>query len=255
MVTDVKADKTVVKYFKSASKLLSQSLENYLEKCVEFSWIACFEEPEIQLITTPMKECNPISVKFQDLGRTTQRSKQNKAHVEWPAVVQGDVIRIPWKLYTLSQQRPEPKHLQAEQSKDYRATEVEGQSGGNELDDDDDKPALLSTATSSDPLSGLATANMPANTVSTAAVRGTNTQSTPERQPNTHKQGESNKTQEGRSQGIESRRGPRQFTEGSSSKGGSKQSTKDSKSKADTKQPKEGNKSKANTKQSTKGSR
>ena len=138
IVSDVKTKKEVLKHLKYKSKELSTEIKKYLDKCVEFCWVACLEEPEIELITKPKQECPKIASEFIDLDRTIYRSRQNAAYVEWPAVVQGNKVRVQWQLYPMNQPRPEPKDLRGEQSLDYRASGIEG-TDGRLKDDPDDK--------------------------------------------------------------------------------------------------------------------
>lgn len=139
VISDVKADKLVAKHFKHQSKeILSKAVDKYLAKCVEFSWIACFEEPEVRLITAPNKECTNISKHFIGLVRTTHQSRHDSACVEWPAIIQGDNVKFPWQLYTLNQPRPVPKKIHEERSKDFRVTGIEGIDGQLVRDTQDD---------------------------------------------------------------------------------------------------------------------
>lgn len=74
------------------------SLDRYIEKCVEFSWLACNEETPVSLISDPGKECPDLVDRFDGL------KKLRKVYVvQWPAVVQDRVIRDPWTLHNIAQ--------------------------------------------------------------------------------------------------------------------------------------------------------
>ncbi|XP_053399530.1 uncharacterized protein LOC123557210 isoform X2 [Mercenaria mercenaria] len=129
VMADVKADKSIAKHFKYESKIMSRAIDKYLEKCVEFCWIACLEEPEIRLITAPLKECKNIPNEFIGLERTTHKSRKDSAYVEWPAIVQDNKARMQWHLYNINQPRPQPNEVREEASQDYRVTGVVGNDG------------------------------------------------------------------------------------------------------------------------------
>lgn len=107
-------------------------------------------EPEVRLITNPIKECKNISSKFIGLERTTHRARKDFAIVEWPAVIQGDKIRIPWTLYTLGQPRPQAKDMRGDPSNDYRVTRTEDRDGVLINDNKDDDATRAKQHTASD---------------------------------------------------------------------------------------------------------
>ncbi|XP_060588999.1 uncharacterized protein LOC132744333 [Ruditapes philippinarum] len=138
VVPEVKTVGSISKQFKYKSKDLSKEIENYLEKCVKFCWVACLEEPEIILVTEPKKECKKIASEFINLDSTIYMSRPNAAYVEWPAIVQDSKVRVQWQLNLANQPRPEPKDLRGEQSLDYRVAGIEG-ADGVIMDDPDDR--------------------------------------------------------------------------------------------------------------------
>lgn len=137
IVRELKEERTILKQFKTPQKPLLRALEKFAEKCVEFCWIACFEEPEILLVTIPMKECKALAGKFIELDRITYKNRENAAIVEWPAIVQGENVRIQWQLFTINQPRPQPDKRRLPDN-DYRVTKTEDPRGREVVDGSDE---------------------------------------------------------------------------------------------------------------------
>ncbi|XP_052793884.1 uncharacterized protein LOC128227415 isoform X1 [Mya arenaria] len=77
---------------------LRDAFEEYVMRCIEFSWVASFEDPKLFLVTDPKKELKGKNKKLvenfmyvDDVGRLFL--------VEWPAIVQGDKVISAWGLF------------------------------------------------------------------------------------------------------------------------------------------------------------
>ncbi|KAL4230006.1 hypothetical protein ACF0H5_010394 [Mactra antiquata] len=135
IVEEVRRQSELKALFATKLQELNRTLNLYLEKCVEFCWVACFQEPKILIVSEPNKECKHIAHQFQNNDKVTHAVY--KTHVEWPALVQGDNVKVPWVLYDLDNKRPEPNSKQKEIGTKFRAVTTED-SHGNEIKDEEE---------------------------------------------------------------------------------------------------------------------
>ena len=109
LLGDIKQDTAMVHRYQKQSERAVAAFDNYIMKCIEFSWIAHFENPPIHLITDPKRECPPITDQFID-----RKLVPSGKLVEWPALVQGQSlknpachVKVPWLLYEKQLPRPD----------------------------------------------------------------------------------------------------------------------------------------------------
>jgi len=78
-------------------KEFSEIVEKYVDKCIEFAWIASFEVPQLELVDEPEKQ---LTGKRKKLAKefAYRQDVPGQLLVEWPAIVQGNEIVRHWQL-------------------------------------------------------------------------------------------------------------------------------------------------------------